>query len=135
MRQVLFQIPLGGWSVPIFGYGFMLFLAFLGSMNLAAWRAKRVRIDPELIYDLALWVFVGGLVGARVFYVVQYWGTRIKSVWDVFKVWEGGIVFYGSVMGGAAAFFLYWALRRFPLRPTLDVVAPSIAIGIGLGRL
>jgi phosphatidylglycerol---prolipoprotein diacylglyceryl transferase len=135
MRQILFTIPLFGREIPIFGYGLMLFLAFLGSMNLAAWRARREKLDPEVIYDLALWVFIGGLVGARLFYVIQYWGTRIQSVWDVFKVWEGGIVLYGSIMGGTATFFLYRALRPFPLRPMLDVFAPSLALGIALGRL
>ena len=68
MRQVLFTIPVFG-GIKIFGYGLMLFLAFLGSMNLAAWRARREKLDPEVIYDLALWVFLGGLIGARLFYV------------------------------------------------------------------
>src|SRR5262249_13865433 len=105
------------------------------SMNLAAWRAKRERLDPETVYDLALWMFIGGLVGARAFYVWQYWGVRIKDVWDVFKIWEGGIGFYGSIMGGAVAFCTSWATRRFPLRPMLDGVAPAIAVGVMLGRL
>jgi phosphatidylglycerol---prolipoprotein diacylglyceryl transferase len=134
MRQVLFTLPIFG-GVKIFGYGTMLFLAFLGSMNLAAWRARREKLDPELVYDLALWVFVGGLVGARMFYVIQYWGDRVRTVADIFKIWEGGIVLYGSIMGGTAAFFLYRAIRPFPLRPLLDVVAPSLALGIALGRL
>ncbi|MBX6316416.1 MAG: prolipoprotein diacylglyceryl transferase, partial [Isosphaeraceae bacterium] len=103
--------------------------------NLAAWRARREGLDPEQVYDLALWVFIGGLLGARGFYVWQYWGTRIKSLLDVFEIWEGGIVFYGSVLGGTAAFFLYRWLRPFPLRPMLDAVAPSITLGIALGRL
>jgi phosphatidylglycerol---prolipoprotein diacylglyceryl transferase len=133
MRQVLFTIP--GMGIKVFGYGLMLFFAFLGSMNLAAWRARREKLDPEIIYDLALWMFVGGLVGARAFYVWQYWGTRIQTVGEAFKIWEGGIVFYGSIMGGTAAFFLYWALRPFPLRPVLDVVAPALALGIAVGRL
>src|ERR1700716_945152 len=70
MRQILFTIPIFG-GIKVFGYGTMLFLAFLGSMNLAAWRARRERLDPEVIYDLSLWVFVGGLIGARLFYVIQ----------------------------------------------------------------
>ena len=134
MRQVLFTIPIFG-GVKIFGYGTMLFLAFLGSMNLAAWRARREKLDPEVVYDLALWVFVGGLIGARLFYVIQYWGDRVRTIADIFKIWEGGIVLYGSIMGGTAAFFIYRALRPFPLRPFLDVVAPSLALGIALGRL
>lgn len=134
MRQVLFTIPVFG-GIKIFGYGMMLFFAFLGSTRLAAWRARREKLDPELLYDLAIWVFIGGLLGARLFYVYQYWGDRIRTVGDIFRIWEGGIVLYGSIMGGTAAFFLYRAIRPFPLRPLLDVVAPSLALGIAIGRL
>ena len=133
MRQILFEVP--GLGLKIFGYGLMLFFAFLGSMHLAARRARREGLDPEVIYDLALWVFVGGLVGARAFYVFQYWGTKVHGFWDIFRIWEGGIVLYGSIMGGAATFLLYRWLRPFPLRPMLDVVAPSLAFGIAIGRL
>ncbi|WP_422930671.1 prolipoprotein diacylglyceryl transferase [Singulisphaera sp. PoT] len=134
MQQVLFTIPILG-GIKIFGYGMMLFFAFLGSTYLASWRAAKEKLDPELLKDLALWVFVGGLVGARLFYVIQYWGDRVRSIGDIFRIWEGGIVLYGSIMGGTAAFFAYRFVRPFPLRPYLDVVAPSLALGIALGRI
>jgi phosphatidylglycerol:prolipoprotein diacylglycerol transferase len=133
MRQVLLVIP--GTGIKLFGYGLMLCLAFLGSILLAARRARREGLDPETVYDFAFWVFLGGLVGARLFYVIQYWGTQIRHPIEFFFFWKGGIVLYGSIMGGTAAFFLYWWFRRFPLRPMLDVIAPSLALGIALGRL
>jgi phosphatidylglycerol---prolipoprotein diacylglyceryl transferase len=133
MWQYLFRIPVV--NVPVPGYGVMLSLAFLASMYLAAWRARREGLDPEFVLDLALWLFLGGLIGARAFYVWQYWGTRIKSVGEIFLIWQGGIVYYGSIMGGTIAFFLYRWRRPFPLRPMLDVVAPSIAVGTALGRV
>jgi len=133
MRQVLFTLPILG-GVKLFGYGLMLFLAFLGSTNLASWVARREKLNPEVIHDLSLFVFLGGLLGARLFYVIQYWGVRIHSVVDIFKVWEGGIVLYGSIIGGTIAFFLYRLLRPFPLGPFLDVIAPALALGIAIGR-
>lgn len=133
MRQVLFEVP--GVGVKIFGYGLMLFFAFLGSMHLAARRARREGLDPEVVYDLALWVFIGGILGARGFYVAQYWGTQIRSFWEIFEIWKGGIVLYGSIFGGTLTFFLYRSLRPFPLLPMLDVVAPALAFGIAIGRL
>ncbi len=133
MRQILFTIP--GLGVPIFGYGVMLFVAFLASMNIAAWKAKQEKLDPETVYDMAFWVFIGGLVGARAFYVAQYWGTNIKTFWDLFKIWEGGIVLYGSIIGGALSFFFYRWLRPFPIRPMMDAIAPAIAIGVAIGRI
>ena len=133
MRQILFEVP--GTGVKVFGYGLMLFFAFLGSMNLAAWRARREKLDPEVVYDLALYVFLGGLIGARGFYVAQYWGVRIHSFWEIFEIWKGGIVLYGSILGGTLAFLLYRRVRPFPLRPMLDVIAPALAFGIAVGRL
>jgi phosphatidylglycerol:prolipoprotein diacylglycerol transferase len=133
MRQILFEVP--GIHLRIFGFGVMLCLAFFGAIGLAAWRARREKLDPEVVYDLAFWVLVGGLVGARAFYVWQYWGTRITGVAEIFEIWKGGIVFYGGLMGSSLASYLYWLRRRFPLRPMLDVIAPSAALGLALGRL
>ncbi len=133
MRQVLFTIPYLGFKV--YGYGLMLFLAFIASINLAAWRARREKIDENLVHDFALWLFVGGIVGARGFYVAQYWGTKVRGVWEILKFWEGGIVFYGSVIGGTVAFLIFWMRREFPMRAFLDVIAPSLALGIAFGRI
>jgi phosphatidylglycerol---prolipoprotein diacylglyceryl transferase len=132
MQQVLFRIP--GLGVNITGYGVMLSAAFLAGLALACWRAKREKIDPDLIYDFSFWMLIGGLVGARLFFVIEY-HDQFKSFWDVFKVWKGGIVFYGSVIGATTAFFLYRLRWRFPLGPVLDALAPSVALGIALGRL
>ena len=133
MWQVLFTIPIFG-GVKVFGYGMMLFLAFLASMNVAAFCAKKSGLNPEVIYDLSLGVFLGGLIGARLFYVAQYWGTKIHGVGEIFQIWKGGVVLYGSIIGGAFAFFIYRGLKPFPLRPALDAIAPAIALGIAIGR-
>jgi phosphatidylglycerol:prolipoprotein diacylglycerol transferase len=133
MRQVLFEIP--GLHLRIFGFGVMLCLAFFAAVSLAAWRAKKSKLDPEILYDLALWILLGGLFGARAFYVWEYWGDRITSVGEVFQIWEGGIVLYGGVMGASLAGLVYWLRRPFPLLPVLDCVAPAIALGLPLGRV
>ncbi|RUL89174.1 prolipoprotein diacylglyceryl transferase [Tautonia sociabilis] len=132
MLQVLYEIP--GTAIRIHGFGLMLFLAFLAAMNLAAWLARRSKVDPNDVFDLAIWLIVGGLIGARGFYVLQH-REAIDSFWDAFKVWEGGIVLYGSLIGAAAAFVLFWRVRRFPFRPMLDVAAPAMAVGVALGRI
>lgn len=134
MRPILFTIPVAG-GIPVFGFGLALFVAFLGSTRLAARCSRRHGLDPEVALDLALWMFVGGLVGARVFYVTQYWGTRVQSLGDILRFWEGGIVLYGSIIGGALTYFTYQYFRPFPVRPTLDAVAPALALGIAIGRI
>jgi phosphatidylglycerol---prolipoprotein diacylglyceryl transferase len=134
MRQVLFTIPILG-GIRVFGFGVMMVLAFISATWLACWRARREKLDPEVILDMAFWVVFSGMVGARLFYCYEYWGRDIKTIWDVVQYWKGGIVFYGGIVGGSIAFLVYRAIRPFPIRPYMDVMAPSIAIGILFGRL
>ena len=133
MRQVLFTIP--GVGISIFGYGAMLVLAFVTSTWLACWRARREKLDPEAVLDMSFWLFAGGLIGARLFFCIQYWGTVIKSPLEIFMYWKGGIVYYGGIFGGVLAFLIYRKYRNLPLRPYLDALAPSIAVGTLFGRL
>ncbi len=132
MRQVLFEVPVLG--LKIYGFGLMVVLGLYGALWLSTWRARREKLDPEIFLDLSFGMILGGVLGARLFFVVQHRET-IRQFWDVFKVWEGGIVLYGSGLGAAAGFFLYRWRRPFPVLPALDVIAPSIALGIALGRV
>jgi phosphatidylglycerol:prolipoprotein diacylglycerol transferase len=134
MRQVLITLPIFG-GVSIYGFGVMLVVAFLASTWLGWWRAKREHLDPEVILDMAFWVCLAGMIGARLFYCYEYWGQEINSLWDVVQYWKGGIVFYGGIVGGTIAFFSYRRLRPFPLRPYMDVIAPALAVGTMFGRI
>jgi len=131
-----------GHSVPVFGYGFMLFLGFLGAGWLATVRARCEGIDSQIVWDLAMWIFLAGILGARVFYVVQkhdqvFSDAKTLSEYAIaaINVREGGLVFYGSVLGGMAGFWVF--CRRRKLRPLQisDMVVPSIFVGLALGRI
>lgn len=142
MQQVFFRIPVLGF--PIFGFGAMLFVAFLACTWVAGRRARREGMAPELVQDLAIWLFVGGILGARILYLFQEavppggWNVR-----DFFaqlpRIWDGGLILYGSVLGGLASYGVaYWLVFRKRGVRTLnlaDVVAPSVALGVLFGRL
>lgn len=132
MYQVLFQIP--NTPIRIYGFGFMLFLALVLSLNLASWRARKGRLDDEIISDLAFAVILCGLVGARFFYVVQH-RENIDGILDAFKFWNGGIVLYGSFIGAGLGYLIVWWRRRFPFWAVADAIAPAMALGVALGRV
>lgn len=149
MQQILFTIPIlkdrfppDGIAVP--GFGTMLFVAFLVVALWGSRRARRIGLPPERFQDFVLWVFVGGLIGARILYMIQYshhFPDRSLLGWlgAFLRIWEGGIVFYGSVVGGVLAYGLfYWLVLRH-LRISnwqlADVIAPLIAAGVAIGRL
>lgn len=136
-------VPIG---IPIRGFGVMLMLATISAVGLAAYRASQVGIDPEAIYSLAFVMFVAGIIGARLFFVVQYWdkfavflpndsldlaATLRKS----FNATEGGLVVYGSVLAGLPAGLIYCLRRGLPILAVADIIAPSMVVGQALGRI
>jgi prolipoprotein diacylglyceryltransferase len=128
-------------GVPIYGFGMMLFLAFLACTFWSSRLAEREGIPKEVIQDVALWIFLGGLLGARVLYLIQE--DHPADVWDFFKklpqIWEGGIILYGSVLGALVAYAIAWVFvfrkQGLSTLKVADVAAPTIAIGLILGRM
>jgi phosphatidylglycerol---prolipoprotein diacylglyceryl transferase len=131
------EIVLG---LPVRGYGLMLMLGVLAAVAIANRRIERLNISRDAFLGLALWVIVGGLVGARMFYVVQKWNeldgiTIAEKLRTALQFTEGGLVVYGSVMGGMAG-LVFWTLKeRVRPIPLLDAVVPAFFIGLALGRI
>lgn len=136
MYQILLRIPIPwtDWVVTLHGYGAMLCLGFLLAILLAARRAKSLKQSPDIVYNVALACFLGGLIGARAFYVVQY-GEHFHGVLDFLKIWEGGLTFYGGLLLAVACTIGYLWVARLPVLYWLDILAPSVALGEGFGRL
>lgn len=144
MNQVLFRIwvPVEGFGgIPIFGFGLMLFLAFISGSWLANRRARQRRIPVEIVSDLTIFLFVGGIAGARVLFLWNHLPglTLAEYTMEFFKIWKGGIILYGSLGGGFLAFLVFWWFRCRPkgINPKVlaDILAPSLVLGIALGRV
>jgi phosphatidylglycerol:prolipoprotein diacylglycerol transferase len=136
VQQILLRIPLVGLDrvLTLYGYGLAMCLGFLAAIMLASWRARREGQPTEVVHNAALAAFVGGILGARLFFVVQYTGG-VPSLWELLKIWEGGLTFYGGFVLAVLAVGAYLALTRRPLLYWLDVFAPSVALGLAFGRL
>jgi phosphatidylglycerol:prolipoprotein diacylglycerol transferase len=132
MRRFLFEVPGLGFKLP--GFGLMFLFACFGALALTAWRARRERLNPEVVFDLAIWLMTGGFIGARVLYILMHPGS-VQTFADLFKVWQGGIVFYGCIIGGLIGSLIYWYRHPFPFLPMADAVAPSLVLGLALGRV
>jgi phosphatidylglycerol:prolipoprotein diacylglycerol transferase len=118
-------------------YGIMVALAFLAGLYTAARRGRRSGFTSDQILDLGPWLLIGGIVGARIFYVFEYWRESFAGGlwWEVFMIQHGGLVFYGGFIGASLAGILYAWRSRLPLWRLADVIAPSIALGSVLGRI
>ena len=109
MRPELFHIPLPDWlpihDLPIRGYGAMLALGFLTAILIAAWRARRERENPDHIYNAAILALLGGVIGARLFDVIEYTHSSYPEWWRGFFFFEG-VDGLWLLLGGAVAALL-----------------------------
>jgi phosphatidylglycerol:prolipoprotein diacylglycerol transferase len=113
----------------------MLMLAFAAGIAIAMERAGRYRIDPLSVIDLSLFVLVGSILGSRALYVALNWSEFAGNPRAVLNVWEGGLAFYGGLIGGTLGGLVFARWRKVRLRVLADLVAPSIAFGYSIARL
>lgn len=121
-------------GLAIRGYGVMVMLGVVAGVAIAAHRAARLGLDPDIIYSLAFWMFLAGIAGARLFYIVQK-RDQFHSLGQILNFTQGGLVVYGSVIGGLAAGFWFAHRRRLPILALADLIAPSMLVGLAIGRL
>ena len=128
-------------GMPIRGYGVMVLLGAVAGIALAQYRARRAGLDHELILSLALWLFIGGVIGARLFYVIEYWNDRIRAesvlqtLGRMLDFPDGGLVIYGALFGASAGALIFLRRERLPVLAMADLAAPSFAIGLAFGRI
>ena len=120
--------------VPIHLFGIFLALGFLAAGWAAGREFERKGYDPALASSAVVWAAVGGLVGARLWIVLDAWPEFVRAPWT-FLVTGGGFVFYGGLLGGTLAVTLFFWREHIPWLAGADACAPAIALGQAIGRL
>jgi phosphatidylglycerol:prolipoprotein diacylglycerol transferase len=127
-------------GLPIRSYGVMLLIAIVSSTLLAVRRGRSMGIHPDQVLSLIFWMFVPGILGARAFYVIEYWPSFHKATFAqtftaVVNVAQGGLVVYGSLLCGLAGLIAFAWKNRISLMVLGDLMVPSVALGMALGRV
>lgn len=131
MHPILFRI--GGLTIHT--YGLFVAMGFLAGMALAVREARRAALDTEKISNLFFWIIISAIIGSRLLYVIAEAPGLITSPLEIFKIWKGGLVFYGGVILALAVTIFYIRHNKLPLWTTMDILAPSLALGLAFGRL
>jgi phosphatidylglycerol:prolipoprotein diacylglycerol transferase len=131
MQPIL--LTLGSFS--IYSYGFMIALGVLAGTILNCALAAGNGLHKDQIQTATLWIMLAALLGCRIFYVLIELPQFMAEPLRVLYIWEGGLVFYGGLIGGLLAALLLarvWKISPFRL---LDSLAPGLALGQALGRV
>jgi len=142
--------PLGGHGlgVPIHTYGVLLATGFLSAVVLAAqlarreWRGVEGDLRHDQVYDLAFWVFLSGVGGSKVLFVLVNWkdygpvlGQVLMNPSRLVDFLSGGLVFYGGLIGATVASYLFCRVHKIDFLRLADLAIPTVSLGQCFGRL
>ena len=130
MYPVLVQLG----TFELRSYGIIVALSFFVALWLSLREAKRSGLDPALIHDFAFYALLGGIVGARIYYVVfSNPAYFVQKPWEIVAVWHGGIGIIGALLGGFLTALWYCRKKQLSFWRFADTLAPGVALGQAAG--
>lgn len=127
-------------GIPIHTYGVMIGLGFITAVTVSAWLAQREwpgkigTLRRDQIFDLAFYVFIGGIVGSRILFIMVNWKDYAAHPGKIFDL-GGGLVFYGGLIGAALASVWYCRKNGIEFFRLADLAIPTVSLGQAFGRL
>ncbi len=133
MSPILFHFG----RFPIYAYGFFIVVGVAAATVLAALRIRKsnIRISFENGVDLFFYTLLSAFLGSRILYVLINFDFFRQHPLQIFKIWEGGLVFYGGLIPAAVVAFWVMKRHRLPVWKLADLISPLIALGLSFGRI
>jgi phosphatidylglycerol:prolipoprotein diacylglycerol transferase len=132
MYPILFE--LGGFQIR--SYGVIVALSFVVALWMSTREAERKGLDPKLVQDFAVYGLIGGILGARLYFVL-FSAPRhfLNNPWEIFAVWSGGIGIIGALLGGFVVAVWFCHRKGVSFLRFGDTLVPGIALGQTVGQL
>ncbi len=137
LDPVAFTLPIGKNGMPIYWYGILIALGFIGALVYAYIRAKRFNLDIDRVIDVVLVATPLAVLGARTYYVLFDPNGKISSIGEFFGLGGSGIAglaIYGGIIGAVVGGFIMAKIRKVKILDLLDLAAIGFLIGQGIGR-
>ena len=129
-----FTIPGINLHLTIHWYGVIIAFGFLLAVLLGGRMAYKWKMSLDQMVEVLIFGTFGGIIGARLFYVIFEWEQYKDHLLDIFKIWEGGMAIYGGIIGGLLAAWVVCHFNKLNFRNLLDIGAISLLLAQGIGR-
>ena len=126
--------PSNGNLGPFHMYGIILAVGVLVGVYVAETRWRRRGYPRDGIYDIAFWVVIWGVIGARLYHVITDYQRFEDDPWRAFQIWRGGLGIWGAVVGGAIAVIVITYRRKLPTLVVMDCMSVGIVLAQAIGR-
>jgi len=120
--------------LTIYWYGIIVVSGIILAIAYAMHRSREFGIDPDKLLDVAMYSVIAGIVGARIYYVAFTWDYYKEHLNEIVQIWNGGIAFYGGIIGALVCAFLLCKLWKIPFISATDIALPCVLLGQGIGR-
>lgn len=126
-------------SFSIFGfqialYGVIIGIGVICGVLMAARVSKKENMDPDMIWDFAIYAIIFSIIGARIYYVVFEWDMYKDNLLDIFNLRNGGLAIYGAVIAAFLTLFIYTRIKKQSFLQMVDVCVPGLILGQAIGR-
>jgi phosphatidylglycerol---prolipoprotein diacylglyceryl transferase len=129
-------VILDQWGIEITWHGLFTALGVIIGVAVATAFARRAGYQEDTIYNVALCLVIGGIIGARALYVIENLGDFEDDPLDIIRVNTGGISIYGALIGGTIGGWLYAFIRKVPNLPRgADIAVMGGILGMAVGRI
>tara|TARA_B100001750_G_C15458729_1_gene573017 strand:- start:327 stop:1193 length:867 start_codon:yes stop_codon:yes gene_type:complete len=116
-------------------HGFFSVVAMVVGVWMAGRAASRENLDKDLVYNTAIWGIIGGVIGARLVHVIDYWSVYSVNPVSIFQMWSGGIGLWGGILGGWLGGSAYGFFSKQNVGKLMDIGAASLLVGQTIGRI
>lgn len=122
------------FEFPIALYGVIIAVGVLAGVLLAAYVAKLEKLDPDVIWDFAIYAIIFSIIGGRVYYVIFSWDRYKDHLLDVFNTRKGGMAIYGAVIAAFLTLWIYCRKKKQSFLQMADICVPGLVLGQVIGR-
>ncbi len=119
----------------VYSYGLMLAIAIVVCSFLLKRDAAVYGISSDTVYDLVFWAVLGGIAGARIFFVITNWDIFAGNLKEIVMLQRGGLSWQGGLILGTLVGAGFIRFKKLPARLMLDLLAPYLALGQSIGRI
>ena len=127
-------LTLGAFSISWHSLFIMLGIAV--GVWIPARLVARAELSVDTLLSLALWGVPGGVIGARLVHIIDYWGYYLANPGAILAFWQGGLAIWGGIIGGVLTAGIFARIKGFPLiRRYADMVAPGVILAQAIGRI
>lgn len=131
MNPVAFELG----PLDVRWYGIFVALGFFLGFSFVSWLGPKRGIEREDVADFVLWGMLGGLFGARAFYVVQNWSQFAAAPLEMIRIDHGGLVYYGGLFGACLAVIVTCRVKKLPVWTVGDLLVLALPLGHAVGRI